>query len=267
MSTGKRLNSFDRMLEILDVLTAKGEPMSAYGIAKQIKAPISSVYTVANALLKRGMLSRGDNNMLWLGPRTVRYGLAFEKGTDLMVAARQQMERLAAKLGETVQVCVRDEGMMVVYAMARGVAHFQVTSDVGTRIPLNWTASGRLLVGHLEHEERLAIFKETVVPSPTSQALTDPKELARKAREDFDASLATQYSQSEFAVACIASPICDRSGACVATMSVVLPEQKAVKHIKKFSKAVKEAANLTEHAAGIHFHDVAGQKLSQASSR
>ena len=240
--------------------------MSAYEIAKQIKAPTSSVYTVTNALAKRGMLSRGKDNTLWLGARTIRYGLAFERGVDLLGTARQQMTQLADRLGETVQVCVRDEGMMVVFAMAQGVGHFQVTSATGTRVPLNWTASGRLLVGHLADKQRLQIFTDTVVPSPTGQALTNPKRLADMSKHDFNNNIATQFSQSEFAVACIAAPICDRTGACVATMSAVLPEQKALELKEQISQAVQEAAYLSEQAAGVHYHDAPSKTRWRTSS-
>ena len=47
---------------------------------------------------------------------------------------------------------------MVVLQMAEGPGHFRVTSRVGSRVPLNWTASGRLLVGHLPDDERIAFF-------------------------------------------------------------------------------------------------------------
>ena len=37
-----------------------------------------------------------------------------------------------------------------------------------------------------------------------------------------------QISESDFSVSCVASPICDASGQCVATVSIVLPEHKVL---------------------------------------
>ena len=66
---------------------------------------------------------------------------------DFMSVATHEMHDLCREAGETVQVCGRDGDYMLVLAMADGPSHFQVASRVGTRVPLNWTASGRLLAG------------------------------------------------------------------------------------------------------------------------
>lgn len=250
-SPRKRAHGIDRMLEILDTLCAEERELTSYEIAKLVGAPISTIYTLVAEMVERGLLSRRVGNTVWLGPRTLRYGIAFEKGTNLLALARQEMHELARRLGETVQVCVRDEDMMVVAAMADGIGHFRVTSDVGTRVPLNWTASGRLLVGHLPSEERLAVFLACSQPSPTERAETDPRRLTTQAEEDFTNRLSIQIGQSDYAVACIASPIRDATGACVATISVVLPEQRATERRDEICDAVRDAAALIEAQAGV----------------
>ena len=62
---------------------------------------------------------------------------------------RRELLSLSKRSGETIQICARDEGLMGVIALDEGEGHFRVTSDVGTRVPLNWTTSGRPLLGHL----------------------------------------------------------------------------------------------------------------------
>ena len=129
---------------------------------------------------------------------------------DMFAEAKREMQRLSQATGETVQICARDEGMMVVIGMAEGEGHFRVASNVGTRVPLNWTASGRLLLGHLPDDERRAAFADCAKPSHTGTAETDPDKLAAQSRADFVNRLSIQMSSSEFSVACIAAP---RTGA------------------------------------------------------
>src|SRR3546814_20246676 len=83
------------------------------------------------------------------------------------------MLRLSAETGESVQICVRDDDMMVVLAMVDGPGPYRVTSHVGTRVPLNWTASGRLLTGHMDDAVRLALSARGARPSPTARAATE----------------------------------------------------------------------------------------------
>ena len=169
---------------------------------------------------------------------------------DVFGRARQEMQSLAERTGETVQICTRDGQMMLVIGMAEGEGHFRVTSHVGTRVPLNWTASGRLLLGHLDDTARRKAFAECARPSETGMAETDPDILSRQAKADFEARLSVQHSASEYAVACIASPIRDMQGACSVTISIVLPDSRAREQHDDLANAVREAASAVERSLG-----------------
>lgn len=246
----KRVGAIDRALQILDILTERQQPMSTYDLARSTGAPASTIYKIVDELLERSMLSRSGENSVWLGPRLMRYGLTYRSRMDVFKEAKREMEALAEELGETIQICARDDDMMTVIGMSRGEDHFNVASDVGTRVPLNWTASGRLLLGHLDEAERVRIFSEIARPSTTGRAETDAVLLAEQAGREFSERLAVQMSASEYAVACIAAPICDETGACVATISIVLPETKARAETQRLSDAVRQSARNIETALG-----------------
>ena len=249
-ATRRRVGAIDRALQILDTLTERQQPMSSYDLARSTGAPASTTYRIVDELVERSMLTRTGENAVWLGPRLMRYGLTYRSRMDVFNEAKREMEALAERLGETVQICARDEDMMAVIGMSRGEDHFNVASDVGTRVPLNWTASGRLLLGHLREDERLRIFKETARPSTTGRAEIDPARLSELAGREFKERLAVQMSASEFAVACIAAPICDETGACVATISIVLPETRARAETDRLADAVRRSARNIETALG-----------------
>ncbi len=246
----QRVSGIERSVQIMDLLSNSGKPTNAYEIAKSISAPISTVYSIVEELCARNLLIRNDDNTLWLGPRLLRYGLAYESNMDLLAEAKREMSRLSRNTNETVQICVRDEGFMVVAAMAHGDGHFRIASDIGTRVPVNWTASGRLLLGCLPEKDRIEAFRSYAQKSPTGLAETDPTTLSRQAGEDFQKKLAVQLGASEYAVACIASPICDKAGNCLATISIVLAENKAKDNIEYFSNAVKASARAIEQSLG-----------------
>lgn len=245
-----RTSGIDRSLQMLDILAERQLPMSAYDLAKTAQAPLSTIYRLVEELVEREMLSRLPDNRIWLGARLMRYGLVYRAQMDIFSLAQAEMQAMVAKTGETVQLCVRDGGMMLVADMLEGAGHFRVTSHIGTRVPLNWTASGRLLLGHLDDAERRETFARTARPSATGMAVTDPDVLSAQARADFEARLATQFNASEFSVACIAAPILSAEGACIATISIVLPDRKAETMLEALSQTVREAASAIERAMG-----------------
>lgn len=222
-----RTSALDRILQILDFLQDSGKAATAYEIARGVGAPLSTIYVLVEDMVAKRLLDRRGDGSLWLGPRLYHYGLSYANKLDLLEAATTEMEDLARQSGETVQICGRDGDLMVVLAMAEGPDHFRVASMVGTRIPLNWSASGRLLVGHLPEEERRAIFARSARPSPTGRAETDVEVLTRVSKQAFDEGLCVQAGESDFSVACIAAPVIDRDGACRATVSIVVPDHRA----------------------------------------
>ena len=249
-----RVSGIDRILQIIDHLYETGEPAGAYAIAKAIRAPLSTIYTITEDLVQKEVLTRAHNGTLWLGPRLYNYGIAYARSVDFMRVATQEMHDLCRRAGETVQLCGRDGHHMLVMAMADGPSHFQVMSRVGSRIPLNWTASGRLLVGHMPDHDRIELFKRGARASPTGRATIDPKELSRAAAEAFDNRLSVQVGESDYSVACIASPICNAEGECTATISIVLPEQKATAGDMPFGDYVRDSAERIERLMGWREH-------------
>ncbi|MBW8725055.1 MAG: IclR family transcriptional regulator [Inquilinus limosus] len=250
VSERSRVSGIERAVQICDHLLAAGRPLTAYDVSKALGAPMSTIYGVVDSLLRQDLLSRDGDGLLWFGPRLYHYGLAYGRSLNLLETASQEMRELSRLLGETVQICGRDDGHMVVLAMAEPAGHFRVSSKIGTRVPLNWTASGRLLIGHLPWAERVDLMRRAAQPSPTGMAETDPDTLCRIAEAALTEKLAIQLSESDFAVACIAAPICTSNGECDATISVVLPEQKARERERTYSVAVQEAASRIERLLG-----------------
>jgi len=245
-----RVSGMDRALQILDHLYETGEPAGSYAIAKAIGAPLSTVYVIIDELVERDMLQRKPDGNVWLGPRLYHYGLVYARSLDFLGEASHVMHELCRQVGETVQICGRDNDHMVVLAMADGPGHFRVMSEVGTRVPLNWTASGRLLLGHLSDAERVAIFRRSAKDSPTQKAETDARKLSDLAHKAYEDRLSIQISETDFLVSCVASPIKDASGACVATISIVLPEAKVVANPELYGDAVRAASARIEHNLG-----------------
>jgi DNA-binding IclR family transcriptional regulator len=245
-----RVSGIDRALQILDHLYETGAPAGGYAIAKAIGAPLSTVYVVIDELVERDMLIRRADGLVWLGPRLYHYGLVYARSLDFLSEASHVMHELCRQVGETVQICGRDHEHMVVLAMADGPGHFRVMSEVGTRVPLNWTASGRLLVGHIAEAERLAIFRRSAKVSPTQRAELDAKTLSDQAEKAYADRVSIQMSETDFLVSCVASPIKDATGACVATISIVLPEAKVVANPDFYTDAVRAASAKIEHNLG-----------------
>lgn len=248
----ERVSGIDRAVQILDYLMERGEPATAYDIARAVGAPTSTVYEIIENLVAKQMLARRGaerGGQVFLGPKLHFYGLAYIRDLNITAVFQRTMEALARSSGETVQICGRDGDKMVVEMMEEGPGHFQVSSRVGSRVPWNWTASGQLLVSTLPANQRAKLIAQAQ-PSPTGKAETDPARLEENCKHALAQRLSIQISESDFAVACIAAPVLAPDQGCIATVSLVVPESRAQERMEDYARLVRDAARGVEEAMG-----------------
>jgi DNA-binding IclR family transcriptional regulator len=267
-TTRSRMSGLLRATQVLDRLVVEGKSTSAYDLAKAIHAPVSTIYGVVDALVQAGLLERDQAGAVWFGSRMYHYGLAYGRNVDLLREARTEMRRLAHDLGETVQICARHEGFVVIQDMAEASRNLRVSSRIGARVPINWSVSGRFFLTHLPQHEQLEIFRQNAVPSATGRAPVDPAQLVALSEEARRLGYASQLSGTDEGIACIAAPITNASGICEMTISIIMPELRVRESLDACAAAVREAAARIESRVGWRpFGPMNPIRASQAASR
>jgi DNA-binding IclR family transcriptional regulator len=248
--TRSRMSGLLRATQVLDHLVIEGRPVSAYDLAKAIRAPVSTIYGVVDALVQAGLLERDPSGAVWFGSRMFHYGLAYGRNVDLLREARIEMRRLAEELGETVQLCGRHEGFVVILDMAEASRNLRVSNRIGARVPINWSVSGRFFLTHMAHADRLRVFQESAIPSATGEAPVDPDQFSTLIEEARGRGYASQRSGTDAGVACIAAPVYNATAICELTISIVMPESRLGEALETYADAVRDAAARIETRVG-----------------
>ena len=239
---GGRTRGIDRAFEILECLHDSKKPLRPNEIAIAIGAPKSTTYDVVGLMLSRGILDRADaEGRVYLGRRLYLFGLSHLTHFDVMRLASGFLDHLSEVTGQTAQLCVLDNRKYVVAQMKEGERHFRISSDVGEPVALPWTASGRVLVSHLDDKVILKL-----IPSEDF-ILPDGKRLAEKTflREVAEARLEGFYSCDGTAgrfTHCFAAAVYDEQRLCVATLCLLTPREEGIKDHRRYKQALVEAA-------------------------
>jgi DNA-binding IclR family transcriptional regulator len=249
-TTRSRMSGLLRATQVLDRLVVEGKSTSAYDLAKAIHAPVSTIYGVVDALVQAGLLERDTAGAVWFGSRMYHYGLAYGRNVDLLREARIEMRRLSQELGETVQICARHEGFVVIQDMAEASRNLRVSSRIGARVPINWSVSGRFFLAHLPQHEQVGIFRQNAVPSATGRAPVDPTQFVALCDEARRLGYASQLSGTDEGIACIAAPVTNASGICEMTISIIMPELRVRESMDTYATSVREAAARIEARVG-----------------
>lgn len=239
--TKTKERGLERAFLILDHLCAAAEPQRPIDIATGMGAPKSSIYELVGLLTAAGVLERTDSKgRVFLGRKLHYWGVNCLKGFDLTRHARPVLEWITAQTRETSQLCMLDGEKYYVAMINEGNRPFRISSDVGERIPIPWTASGRLLLGHLSDQEILDLVppEDFTFSNGGSIAPQDFIDSVRSAWSEkffsFD-SIADNYTH------CFAAPVLDADGRCQSTVCIVAPKEDARAHYAYYRATLIEA--------------------------
>ena len=132
-------------------------------------------------------------------------------------------------LFRSVQLSVLENNLMMVLFKEEGIRPLRIISTIGSRVPVNWAAAGRLLVSDMDDKALTSLLTATNRQSPTGQAILDVKKLIAQIRKFRRQGYATELNETNEHAGCVAAPVIDGSGRCIAALSIVAPEQRLAK--------------------------------------
>jgi DNA-binding IclR family transcriptional regulator len=246
--------SVRRALEMFEFLLQRGEPATVGEIVSELQIPKSTAYELVRTLSEAGYLEpAGRGAGLFLGRKLFELGMAYRGQVDLLRDGSQIVEELRDASGETVQLSVLENDMMLVLLKEEGSHSIRIISRVGSRVPVNWAAAGRLLVSDLDDSTLGALLKRSVRQSPTGRSVTDIPKLMQQIRKFRKQGYATELNEANEHAGCVAAPVIDGSGRCIAAISIVVPEHRLGKQNREsLIKKVRAATAKLSGRLGAH---------------
>ncbi|HVO04976.1 MAG TPA: IclR family transcriptional regulator [Candidatus Cybelea sp.] len=236
--------SVRRALEIFELMRKRGGPVVMTEITGTLGIPKSTAYDLVNTLTQTGYLAPAGRNGGWfLGHKLFELGMAYRAQVDLLKDGAEIVEALRDMTGETVQLSVLDGPWMLVLLKEEGVKPLRIISQVGSRVPVNWAAAGRLLVSDFDDGRLKKFLKDTARQSPSGKANTDIASLVSEIRRFRKRGYAIEINEANEHAGCVSAPVIDGSGQCIAAISIAAPEQRLAKgNREKLIAAVRAAA-------------------------
>lgn len=220
---GDRRRGIDRVIQLLEALLRHGAPLRPAEIARMLSAPRSTTYEIVNRLLEAGMLEvAGNDGAVYFGRAMHLYGHAYGQHDAVYRRIAEGLGRLAADSAATAQVCTLRGNKYIVFDCRDAPGPFRITSAIGAEVPIPWTASGRLLVEHLNEAEIRAFIPPEDYLLPDGRQIPVDGFLAEVARAREVGYAETRGLADRF-THCLAAPIRDRQGLIGMTLCLVLP--------------------------------------------
>jgi IclR family KDG regulon transcriptional repressor len=192
-----------------------------------------------------------NGNKLFLGPKLLELGTAYRSKVDLLRAGAPIVQGLRDATGESVQLSVLDGDMLLVLMKEEGSHPVRIISRIGSRVPVNWAAGGRLIISHLDDAKLRRLLRRTVDASPTGKATLDIETLVRQVRRARRQGYSTELGEANEHAGCVAAPVLDASGQCIAAISIAAPGQRLKpRNRARLIAAVREAGKQLSQRLG-----------------
>lgn len=237
----KRARGIDRAFDILDHLRDVRIPQRPADIANALGAPRSTVHDLVGTLLEHGMLEETDGGgMVFLGRRLYFLGLAYRDHFDLARRAESVLREISEKTSETSQFCMLDGDKYTVALQQEGSRPFRISASVGERAPIPWTASGRLLLGGLTDREIVKLIPPGDFTLPTGEQMNMGAFVAEIRKAEIERFFSMNSIVDTF-THCLAAPVRDGNGRCVATVCIVAPKGDAAERYEHYKAVLMTA--------------------------
>ncbi|WP_035875389.1 IclR family transcriptional regulator [Cryobacterium sp. MLB-32] len=211
-----------RPLRVLSYLATQANPVPAAQIARAIGSPRSSTFRLLRGMQTLGYVTHLPELKTYaLGIAALEIGQAFGIHVPLARFGRPVLERLVMAVGESAHLAVLHghETLYIHEETARSRAPLVTAKDV--RLPTHLTASGRMILAGLGHDQLQALFPANYAfVQRTGRGPRSHAEFLNRLDDVRRRGFAREFGEVTEGLASVAMPVRDRSGRIVAAIAI-----------------------------------------------
>jgi DNA-binding IclR family transcriptional regulator len=245
------VQAVDRALTALEILARLGEA-KVTELAAEIGVHKSTASRLLGALEERELVEQAQERGKYrLGVGILRLATAVPGQLDITAQGREICERLAAQVGETVNIAVLRSHFAVNVIQARGPSAVGAQNWVGALTPLHATSSGKVLLAYMTSSARRDVLEASGLARYTDRTVTSIEALDRQLDAIADDGCVFTFEEYEDGLNAVAAPIFDHGGVVIGALSVSGPVYRlTAERAREIAPAVVSAADEVSQRMG-----------------
>lgn len=239
-----KIQVIDRAANLLDAISRYSQPVTLKVLSAETGLHPSTAHRILSSLIDNRFVDRNDKGEYWLGNRLLQLTNKLHTDLDLRAVALPYMERLRDKLGETINLTVREGDVVVYFERAIPNRMMHVHQVVGSRAPLHVTGVGKLMLGTGGEAEIASYAQRTNLPAYTRNTFSSLDALTFECLNSVQKGYALDNEEAEIGVGCIGVLIYDQTNRPVAGLSLSAPIERRKNEWVEELKAAGEAISV-----------------------
>lgn len=140
-------------LDILELLASADEGLGQAEIGKKLGRTTSEIFRVLMVLRERGYLELDEGERYHLTTKLFEVAHRHPTIRRLTAIAGDEMQKLANRISQSIHLCILNSGKLLVIAQVDCPDTNVNTVRLGAQIPIDDSASGRVLAAFMDDEE------------------------------------------------------------------------------------------------------------------
>ncbi|MDL2307203.1 IclR family transcriptional regulator [Desulfovibrio sp. OttesenSCG-928-C06] len=220
------LNSVANALQILDLLSQQ-ESLGVAEISKALGFGRASVFRLLYTMEKSGYVTKNVHAKYDLAIKFAYYGALVVDRQSMVQASKPVLEKLRDTYNETAHLSMlTSSGKLVFLSKHYSGSSLQMYSRVGEERDSHNTASGKVMLAHIEQERAEALAGGFHYEPLTVHSITCAEQLLQELEQIRQHGYAVDREETEIGLVCFSAPVFDHRGECVAAISLSGPTSR-----------------------------------------
>lgn len=237
-------NATTRSLRLLAAIAQAEQPQSLADLVQALGLPKATLHRLCSQLVDAGFLARDVESPVFAPGAQLRR-LAFDTLNHGSVQALRHeiLVELVNQIGETCNFTTAD-GVHIVYLdRVEAPWPWRLKLEVGTRVPLHCTASGKLLLAFMPEAKRALLIKQLPLQAMTDHTQTSAEALNEECLKICTADHAFDHQEFIEGLTAVAVPVRDENGNVRSALAVHAPTARlSATKAQEFLPAMHAAA-------------------------
>lgn len=226
-ASGQPMRSAERLLHVLKCFGAGATHLTIAEISRDLALAPSTVRRLLLLLEQEGFV-RQEAGGYCLHHAVIRLAAAALTGSSLVKAAAPVLDDLRLRLGEAVQLTVRDGNELILLDNRQSKHLIKTFHQIGHRYrPFRGSSAGKALLAWLPQDELLALLpKSGRWEAYTERGIADIDALQAALAQTRERGYAINDGETENDVWSVSAPVRDHHGRTLAALSVPCPASR-----------------------------------------
>ncbi|MDP4092914.1 MAG: IclR family transcriptional regulator [Bacillota bacterium] len=214
----------ERAIQILELIATSTNSLSLKELSDQLEIPSASAYRIVKCLQGYGYIREAqfESNKYRLGYKISFLAENMNADNDLIYIAKPYLQNLSEKTGHACQLGILLSDCATIIDQAIPKNSITIIAKFWENIPINISASGKLLTAMMPTEERKAFIAKAwkLVSKVTPYTVTDMNYFLKEIDTIRGQQYATDFEEYSIGIGCIAVPVYDYTNNAIAALGL-----------------------------------------------